>query len=125
MPSCVECEALGKERPSVEAKVTAQTVDLTRYGGPEAAPATAFLTTPWSSKRLEFSALNSLDARFDITAQAFAQDSSAARARGTALRRTADARHILSTLLTPHRQALITLSRNNGAQAPQRTCEPS
>jgi AsmA protein len=64
--------AQGRERPSVDAKVTAQTIDLTRYGGAAAQPATAFLTAPWSSRRLELSALKSLDADLDVTAQAFA-----------------------------------------------------
>ena len=64
--------ALGKGQPTVTAKVEAQTIDLTRYSGTTHAPQLSFLSTAWSSKRIEFSALRSFDADLDISAQAFA-----------------------------------------------------
>ena len=63
--------APGKGRPRLEAKVNAQTIDLTRYSGITHAPATSFLTTSWSSKRIDLSALRSLDADVDVSAHAF------------------------------------------------------
>jgi AsmA protein len=64
--------APGKGRPMIEAKVAAQTVDLTRYGGATTSPATSFLTAPWSSKRIDLSVLKSFDANLDVSAKAFA-----------------------------------------------------
>ena len=64
--------AQAKGRPIVEAKVEAQTIDLTRYSGLTHAPVTTFLTTPWSSKRIDVSALKSLDANLDVSVHAFA-----------------------------------------------------
>lgn len=64
--------ALTKGRPMIEAKVAAETIDVTRYSGATAAPATSFLTAPWSSKPIDLSLLKSFDANLDISARAFA-----------------------------------------------------
>ncbi|MGE0004609.1 MAG: AsmA-like C-terminal region-containing protein [Parvibaculaceae bacterium] len=65
--------AQGKGRPMVEARIRAQTVDLTRYSAVTPAPAAAFLTTPWSSKPIDLSALRSFDADLDVSVHAFTQ----------------------------------------------------
>jgi len=64
--------ALTKGRPMIEAKVAAETIDVTRYSGATSAPATSFLTAPWSSKLIDLSLLKSFDANLDISARAFA-----------------------------------------------------
>ncbi|MGE3876939.1 MAG: AsmA-like C-terminal region-containing protein, partial [Parvibaculaceae bacterium] len=64
--------ALAMGRPMIEAKVAAETIDVTRYGGADPTPATSFLTAPWSSKRIDLSLLRSFDANLDISAHAFA-----------------------------------------------------
>lgn len=61
-----------KGRPKVEAKVDIKTIDLTRYSGAAASADTSFLSTPWSAKRIDLSALRTLDANFDVTTNAFA-----------------------------------------------------
>lgn len=63
--------ARGSGRPTIEAKIAAQIVDLTRYGSATSSLATSFLGTPWSSKTIDLSALKSFDANIDISAQAF------------------------------------------------------
>jgi AsmA protein len=64
--------AQGKGRPQITAKVTAQTIDLSRYSGAAPSPGESFLSAPWSSQKIDLSALKSLDADLDVTAQAFA-----------------------------------------------------
>ncbi|HTN95610.1 MAG TPA: AsmA-like C-terminal region-containing protein [Nordella sp.] len=64
--------ALGKSRPKLDADVTVQTIDLTRYSGAAATANKAFLTTPWSLARLDLSALRSLDAILEVGTNAFA-----------------------------------------------------
>jgi AsmA protein len=64
--------AQGKGRPLITAKVTAQTIDLSRYSGAAPSQGQSFLSTPWSSQKIDFSVLRSLDADLDVTAQAFA-----------------------------------------------------
>ncbi|WP_119270118.1 AsmA family protein [Taklimakanibacter deserti] len=64
--------ALGKGRPMIEATVEAQTIDLTRYSGAAPSSAASFLTSPWSSKPIDLSALKTLDADLDVSAKAFA-----------------------------------------------------
>jgi AsmA protein len=64
--------ALGQGRPMITAKVNAGTLDLTRYSGAAPSPTASFLTTSWSSKPIDLSALKSLDADLAITARAFA-----------------------------------------------------
>jgi AsmA protein len=59
-------------RPVIDAKVTAQTVDLTRYGG-ATPPAASFLSMPRSSKPIDLSKLKSFDANLDVSAKAFAR----------------------------------------------------
>lgn len=63
--------ARGKGRPMIEAKVAAQTVDLTRYRGAAASPASSFLNASWSSKSIDLSLLQSFDANLDVAALAF------------------------------------------------------
>jgi AsmA protein len=62
----------GKDRPKLDAKVNVGTIDLTRYSRAPAPADTSFLSTPWSSNRIDFSALRTLDAKLDITTNAFA-----------------------------------------------------
>jgi AsmA protein len=64
--------AHGKGRPVITARVDAQMLDLTRYSKAAPSPPAAFLATPWSSERLDLSALNTLDADLDITSRNFA-----------------------------------------------------
>lgn len=64
--------ALGKGRPKLDADVNVQTIDLTRYSAPAATANKAFLTTPWSMARLDFSALRSLDVILKVGTNAFA-----------------------------------------------------
>ncbi len=65
--------ARGNGRPMIEAKVAARTVDLTRYGGAATSPASSFLNTPWSSKPIDLSLLQSFDANLDVAAHALAR----------------------------------------------------
>lgn len=62
----------GKGRPKLDADVNVGTIDLTRYSGAPASANSAFLSTPWSSNRIDISALRTLDATLDITTNAFA-----------------------------------------------------
>jgi AsmA protein len=62
----------GKDRPTLTAKVAAATIDLTRYSGAAPSAAASFLATPWSAQEIDLSALKSLDADLDVSAQAFA-----------------------------------------------------
>lgn len=64
--------AQGKGRPKLEAKVTVETIDLTRYSSAAPSANTAFLATPWPSKRFDLAALRTLDAALDVTTSAFA-----------------------------------------------------
>lgn len=65
--------ALGKSgRPSLDAKVNAETVDLTRYSSGASQTTAAFLASPWPAKRIDLSALQSLDAALDVSVHAFA-----------------------------------------------------
>lgn len=64
--------ALGKGRPKLDADVDVQTIDLTRYSGAAAAANKAFLTNPWSSARIDLSALRSLDANIKVGTNSFA-----------------------------------------------------
>ena len=64
--------AQGKARPMITARVTAETIDLTRYSGAAPSPAASFLASPWSSTTIDLSALKSFDADLDVTARAFA-----------------------------------------------------
>lgn len=63
--------ALGKGRPKLDADVTVQTIDLTRYSGSTAVN-TAFLANPWSAARIDLSALRSLDVILKVGTNAFA-----------------------------------------------------
>lgn len=63
--------ALGKGRPKLDADVTVQTIDLTRYSGSTAVNK-AFLVDPWSTSRLDLSALRSLDVILKVGTNAFA-----------------------------------------------------
>jgi AsmA protein len=63
--------ALGKGRPKLDADVTVQTIDLTRYSGSTAVNKT-FLANPWSTSRIDLSALRSLDAILKVGTNAFA-----------------------------------------------------
>lgn len=63
--------ALGKGRPKLDADVTVQTIDLTRYSGSTAVN-TAFLANPWSASRIDLSALRSLDVILKVGTNAFA-----------------------------------------------------
>ena len=62
----------GKGRPKLDANVNVGTIDLTRYSGSSRAATPSFLSTPWSSSRIDFSALRTLDAKLDITTNSFA-----------------------------------------------------
>lgn len=62
----------GKGRPKLDAEVNVGTIDLTRYSGSPAPANASFLSTPWSSNRIDLSALRTLDAELDITTNAFA-----------------------------------------------------
>lgn len=63
--------ALGKGRPKLDADVTVQTIDLTRYSGSTAVNK-AFLANPWSVARIDLSALRSLDVILKVGTNAFA-----------------------------------------------------
>ncbi len=63
--------ALGKGRPKLDADVTVQTIDLTRYSGSTAVN-NAFLTNPWSTSRIDLTALRSLDVILKVGTNAFA-----------------------------------------------------
>jgi AsmA protein len=63
--------ALGKGRPKLDADVTVQTIDLTRYSGSTAVNK-AFLTNPWSTSRIDLTALRSLDVILKVGTNAFA-----------------------------------------------------
>lgn len=63
--------ALGKGRPRLDADVTVQTIDLTRYSGSTAVNK-AFLTNPWSTSRIDLTALRSLDVILKVGTNAFA-----------------------------------------------------
>jgi AsmA protein len=63
--------ALGKGRPKLDADVTVQTIDLTRYSGSTAVNK-AFLANPWSTSRIDVSALRSLDVILKVGTNAFA-----------------------------------------------------
>jgi AsmA protein len=62
----------GKGRPKLDADVDVDTIDLTRYSGSAGTANSSFLSTPWSSNRIDFSVLRTLDANLDITTNAFA-----------------------------------------------------
>lgn len=63
--------ALGKGRPKLDADVTVQTIDLTRYSGSTAVNK-AFLANPWSTSRIDLSVLRSLDVILKVGTNAFA-----------------------------------------------------
>lgn len=64
--------SIGRNGPKLEAKARIGTIDLTRYRAALAGPGPAFLSGPWSSKRVDLSALRTLDARLDVSANVFA-----------------------------------------------------
>jgi len=64
--------AFGKGRPKLDADVVVDMIDLTRYSATSATASTAFLANPWSSARLNLSALRSLDAILKVGTNAFA-----------------------------------------------------